>query len=53
MEDEDYPRFAELDVMANKQPAHYYLCTEKFMLDALGQRRWFRSQPLKLSLIHI
>lgn len=47
VEDEDYPRFAELDVMANKQPAHYYLCTEKFMLDALGQRRWFRSQPLK------
>ncbi len=47
VEDEDYPRFAELDVMANKQPAHYYLCTEKFMLDALGERRWFRSQPLK------
>lgn len=47
MEDEDYPRFAELDVMANKQPGHYYLCSPEYMLDAIGERRWFRSQPLK------
>ena len=47
VEDDDYQRFAELDVMANKQPAHYYLCTEKFMVEALGERRWFRSHPLK------
>lgn len=47
VEDGDYERFAELDVMANKQPAHYYLCTEKFMVDALGERRWKRSHPLK------
>ncbi len=47
VEENDFPRFAELEVMANKQPAHYYLCTEKFMVDALGQERWFRSHPLK------
>ena len=44
---EDLPRFAALHVMANKQPAHYYLCTESFMEKALGHKRWFHSHPLR------
>lgn len=43
----DYERFAELDVIACKQPAHLLLCTEKFMIDAIGQTRWKYSHPFR------
>ena len=47
LHDGDYERFAELDVMAAKQPAHLLLCTEQFMIEAIGERRWKYSHPFK------
>lgn len=47
LHEDDFPRFKELDVIAGKQPAHLLLCTEEFMLDAIGEERWKKSHPLK------
>lgn len=47
LHEDDYSRFAELEVFAGKQPAHLLLCTEDFMVDAIGERRWKASHPLK------
>lgn len=46
LHEDDYPRFQKLDVIAGKQPAHLLLCTEDFMLDAIGEERWKKSHPL-------
>lgn len=43
----DYERFEQLDVIAAKQPAHLLLCTEKFMTNAIGEKRWKYSHPFK------
>ena len=43
----DYERFGELDVIACKQPAHLLLCTESFMVDAIGEKRWKYSHPFR------
>ncbi|MBQ6401548.1 MAG: amidohydrolase [Firmicutes bacterium] len=43
----DYERFGQLDVMACKQPAHLLLCTESFMIDAIGEERWHTSHPFQ------
>lgn len=47
LHEDDFPRFAELDVFAGKQPAHLLLSTEDFMIEAIGEERWRKSMPLK------
>lgn len=47
LHEDDFARFAELDVFAGKQPAHLLLSTEEFMLEAIGEERWRKSMPLK------
>ncbi len=44
---DDFARFAELDVIAGKQPAHLLLCSADFMEEAIGDERWKKSHPLK------
>lgn len=47
LHDGDYERFGKLDVIACKQPAHLLLCTESFMVDAIGEERWKSSHPFR------
>lgn len=47
LHEDDFARFAELDVFAGKQPAHLLLSTEDFMVEAIGEKRWKASHPLK------
>lgn len=47
LHEDDHPRFAELDVIAGKQPAHLLLCTADFMDEAIGHERYAKSHPLK------
>lgn len=46
----DRPRFAELEVMANKQPGHFLLCDEDWYIEALGQENWHEIHPFKCLL---
>ena len=47
---EDRPRFAQLGVMANKQPGHFLLCDEEWYINALGEENWHEIHPFKLLL---
>lgn len=45
--EDDIHRFRELEVAANKQPAHLLLCSEEFMTEAIGEKRWKYSHPFR------
>lgn len=49
-EPEDRPRFAELDVMANKQPGHFLLCDEEWYKGAVGEEIWHEMHPFRCLL---